>query len=59
MSRASSQFDGGMPGGGGGELIEEAFAIRVMDEMVGQQPRRFIRVGGAAPPGREVAHGGG
>ena len=48
-----------MPGRGGGELIEEALAIRVMDEMVGQQPRRFIRVGGTAPPGREVPHGGG
>ncbi len=48
-----------MLGRGGGEPLQEAFAIRVMDEMVGQQPRRFMRVGGAAPPGGEMAHGGG
>ena len=48
-----------MPGGGGGELGQEAVAVRVMDEMVGQQARRFMRVGGSGPPGGEMAHRGG
>ena len=39
--------------------VEEAVAIRVMDEMVGQQPGRLIRIGGAGPPGGEMAHRGG
>src|SRR5690242_18549833 len=51
--------DGGMLGRGGGEPLQKAFAIRVMDEVVRQQTRRLIRIGGTAPPGREVAHGGG
>ena len=48
-----------MPGHGGGVPVQKAVAVRVMDEMMGQQAGRLNRIGGAAPPGREVADRGG